>query len=468
MTSLNLIRAALESLVKANKGQYIKNVVAHCNSEHGWSEEQCLEKIEQAVRDGIVSKTTFKKLPSLRIVEDGKVVIEDNTTDKCFGTEIIYTSQQDLASLKEHLTNVIENATNSICDDFIAFKRHTSEINSNTSKSVNETLARCEGQLDKSVNTVPLSMCSQGTPDLLYETMKERIESLENVVKSQAETIRSQQALLMKSTDVLANMQANSTEFSNNPRQYLRSSNSIVNSEVEPQQQQQLNQNGKRQQQQQQQQQQIPARVWESKNRTFCIHDDQGPEQEWEKVVAGRRTRRSSMKKRIEIIGDSMLNNIDETKEGVNLTKSQNTRIYPHSGLTSLDMLDLVKVSARRQPEAVIIHVGSNDLNDPEQEFDTIKNLETTFQHLRNESPETEIAYSTILHRYDQRRNLEPTINQLNAKAEELCKIYNVAVIKNDAIDGSCLGQKLWHPNSRGKCILASNWHHYVHYLNNL
>ena len=174
------------------------------------------------------------------------------------------------------------------------------------------------------------------------------------------------------------------------------------------------------------------------------------------------------MKKRVEIIGDSMLNNIEETAEGEKMPKSLNTRIYPHSGLKSIDMVDLVKVTARRQPDAVIIHVGSNDFNDPAEKIDAVGNLEATFKHLRKVSPKTEIAFSTILHRYDQQRNLEAPINQLNGKIAELCKQYNVDIVSNDSIDATSLGQKLWHPNFRGKKKLASHWLDDIHHINRI
>ena len=68
----------------------------------------------------------------------------------------------------------------------------------------------------------------------------------------------------------------------------------------------------------------------------------------------------STEKKRIVIIGDSMVNNIQEN----GLNKQHHVQIKRHGGATTLDVKDFIKPIVRRKPDLIIIHAGTNDLTD--------------------------------------------------------------------------------------------------------
>ena len=67
---------------------------------------------------------------------------------------------------------------------------------------------------------------------------------------------------------------------------------------------------------------------------------------------------KKNTRKRVFIIGDSILNGISE--HGLN--KSHDVKVRPHSGATSQDNKDHVKPIIRRKPDLIIIHAGTNDL----------------------------------------------------------------------------------------------------------
>ena len=60
----------------------------------------------------------------------------------------------------------------------------------------------------------------------------------------------------------------------------------------------------------------------------------------------------------MEIVGDSMLNSLDER----GLQKRHHVKIRNHSGATSQDILDHIKPIIRRKPDTIIVHAGTNDL----------------------------------------------------------------------------------------------------------
>ena len=168
--------------------------------------------------------------------------------------------------------------------------------------------------------------------------------------------------------------------------------------------------------------------------------------------------------KAIEIVGDSMLLGIDEKQ----MRNKNIVRIRPHSGAKSYDMVDLIKVTARRKPDAVIVHCGSNDFNNLNDKIDTVKHMEEVFSHLSKEAPDTKVAYSLTFNRYDKlkktvREDTLHRINSTNERMKVLCNRYGVAIIDNSNITRSLLDKaKGWHPNGDGKHALVDNWQRFI------
>ena len=58
-------------------------------------------------------------------------------------------------------------------------------------------------------------------------------------------------------------------------------------------------------------------------------------------------------------IGDSILNDINPRE----ISKEGNGKVKSFPGSTSEDMKDFINPSIRLQPDAIILHVGTNDSN---------------------------------------------------------------------------------------------------------
>ena len=70
-------------------------------------------------------------------------------------------------------------------------------------------------------------------------------------------------------------------------------------------------------------------------------------------------TNHEQSSKRVIIVGDSILNGINEK----GLSRNGNiVKVRPHPGVTSEDLIDHIKPVSRRKPDIVVLHIGTNDL----------------------------------------------------------------------------------------------------------
>ena len=156
----------------------------------------------------------------------------------------------------------------------------------------------------------------------------------------------------------------------------------------------------------------------------------------------------------IEIIGDSILNNI----EGKGISKHGNVKVTGFSGSTSGDLKHHAIPTINRKPDVLILHIGSNDLT---KGGDTCANIETIISKVRKSSSHTKIVLSSLIIRKD-KQYLEQQVGELNIKLQKLCEDNLIDMIDNSNVDESCLGAKKLHPNKKGKSFLANNFIRYI------
>ena len=168
-------------------------------------------------------------------------------------------------------------------------------------------------------------------------------------------------------------------------------------------------------------------------------------------------------RKIVEIIGDSMLLGIKEKE----MRQKHHVRVRPYSGAKTFDMINLAAITARRKPDACIMHVGSNDFNDESEIIDSVANMEEAFRYLQKESPATKISYSMTFLRHDKgnTKKVNQNIKELNEHMKVLCRRYGVDMITNYNITRTLLGKQGWHPNQDGKDVLTDNWLDYIYKL---
>ena len=64
--------------------------------------------------------------------------------------------------------------------------------------------------------------------------------------------------------------------------------------------------------------------------------------------------------KKVFIIGGSMIKNIT----GTGISRTNTVKMRPHPGATAVDICDYIKPELRHIPDVIIIHCGTNDIED--------------------------------------------------------------------------------------------------------
>ena len=80
-------------------------------------------------------------------------------------------------------------------------------------------------------------------------------------------------------------------------------------------------------------------------------------------------------KKKIFIVGDSMIKNIT----GTGISRDHTVKIRPHPGATSIYMCDYIKPELRHLPDFISLHCGKNDISN---ELNTLKKLKKLLKEI--------------------------------------------------------------------------------------
>ena len=103
-------------------------------------------------------------------------------------------------------------------------------------------------------------------------------------------------------------------------------------------------------------------------------------------------------KRSIHVVGDSMLNMIQENYN-VN-TKTANVKVPAFSGATIEDLHDYILPIARKEPDNLIIHAGTNNIrNDTSEKI--VEKLMKLHDHVSSIASTSKIALSNIIRRHD-------------------------------------------------------------------
>ena len=156
-------------------------------------------------------------------------------------------------------------------------------------------------------------------------------------------------------------------------------------------------------------------------------------------------------RKNVFIVGDSLLNGINEN--GMKKL-NHNVKVRNHPGATTEDIIDHIKPILRKKPDLLIVHSGTNDLNN--EKVNTTECLENINRYIKKTSPNTTLVVSKLIKRKD-KPGIEKNLNDLNESIERSCKLMNVEMIGNDNIMEGNLSTKKLHLNKSGNSKFAQN-----------
>ena len=164
------------------------------------------------------------------------------------------------------------------------------------------------------------------------------------------------------------------------------------------------------------------------------------------------------VEKNIVVIGDSIMKNVN----GRDLSRVNSVKIRPHPGASTDDPTDHIKPAIRKNPDIVVIHTGTNDLQNNCNIVKKAKKLVSAVKEVDKDNS-IKIAFSGIINREDE--NFKDKNNYVNNKLKNYCNSAGMGFIDNSNIDGSCLNRGKLHLNKKGIAALAKNFGRFVRSL---
>ena len=118
------------------------------------------------------------------------------------------------------------------------------------------------------------------------------------------------------------------------------------------------------------------------------------------------------------------------------------------------DMIDYIKSIAMEKPDAILLHVGTNNLT---KGINTMKNIGNRGEAIRelDDSENIQISFSSIIHISD--RDFSREISELNVKLKKYCLGRGFISADNDNINESCLINSKLHLNKEGTNLLSKS-----------
>lgn len=167
----------------------------------------------------------------------------------------------------------------------------------------------------------------------------------------------------------------------------------------------------------------------------------------------------NSTKKDIYIVGDSILKDL----QGRRLSSKNRVKVSSFPGCNTLDMRDHAKPIMRRNPDEVIIHVGTNSLSQSNSARYCAEEIVDLAMMIDNECSAS-VAVSSLVNRSDDESLIEK-INDVNKIVKHFCNQNNWGYIDHSNIlVEQHLNRSGLHLNKQGTTELACN---FIKYLRN-
>jgi lysophospholipase L1-like esterase len=132
-------------------------------------------------------------------------------------------------------------------------------------------------------------------------------------------------------------------------------------------------------------------------------------------------------------------------------------KTFPGASVTDI-MKHYVKPTLEKNPELIVLHVGTNDIHQKEPE-ETVKEMESLCTGIVTNRL-AKVAISEIIQREDESMNIK--IKNTNNLLAKLCSKYKWAIVQHGNINISNLNASGLHLNITGTATLAKN---YINFL---
>ena len=150
------------------------------------------------------------------------------------------------------------------------------------------------------------------------------------------------------------------------------------------------------------------------------------------------------------LIGDSMIKYLGSCKLSSN---DKGISIMKHPGCSSKDIVDHVKLVARKKPDTLLIHIGTNDLTKCVNTMRKVRKCVEVIRELDN-TENIKIGFSSIIQRTD--KDFSNEINETNIQLKNYCFGKGSIFVDNNNINESCVNNSKLHIK-KGTQRLAKN-----------
>ena len=100
---------------------------------------------------------------------------------------------------------------------------------------------------------------------------------------------------------------------------------------------------------------------------------------------------------------------------GTGIPRSNTFKMRPHPGATTVDKCDFIKPELRHKPDIIIIHCGTNDIENEINTVQKIKKLLKKIDEYDKQNP-PKVVISSLIKRYDQ--DVNDDIANINEKLQ--------------------------------------------------
>ena len=94
-------------------------------------------------------------------------------------------------------------------------------------------------------------------------------------------------------------------------------------------------------------------------------------------------------------------------------SRGDSVKIRPHPGISTEDLIDHIKPAIRKTPDIVVIHIGTNDLENNRNFVKKTKKLVSAVKEV-DQDHSLKIAFSSIINREDD--DFKDKVNDVNNK----------------------------------------------------
>ena len=168
-------------------------------------------------------------------------------------------------------------------------------------------------------------------------------------------------------------------------------------------------------------------------------------------------TNQSAKRKEVFIVGDSILRNL----QGRKISRSAKVKVSSFPGCTTMDMRDHIKPILRRNPDAIVMHVGTNSLRSTASVRDCAEEIVNLATMISNESS-ADLAISGITPRSDD-EVLAVKVSGVNKILKTFCNQNGWGYVDHSNISPEQdLNRSGLHLNTKGTARLATNFINYL------